>query len=198
MANRKITVLNPAGYQELFQSGDNLIVDGAVNLQSNGLTGVPNPAANLDAANKFYVDAGDTVNSGNITTNTNAISANTNAISTNANNISTNTNSISTNTNGISTNTSDISALDTRLTTAEGDITAIPAANNPQIDITGSTGITVTGGSFTLNQAGAATIDIAGPDISSFISEPTTDGTFVLTQSGTTTSYTDTIDGGTY
>ena len=67
MANRKITVLNPAGYQELFQSGDNLIVDGAVNLQSNGLTGVPTPSVNLDAANKSYVDAGDNANSSDIT-----------------------------------------------------------------------------------------------------------------------------------
>ena len=67
MANRKITVLNPAGYQELFQSGDNLIVDGAVNLQSNELTGIPTPSVNLDAANKSYVDAGDNANSSDIT-----------------------------------------------------------------------------------------------------------------------------------
>ena len=35
MADRKITVLNPAGYQELLQSGDNLLVDGDINLQNN-------------------------------------------------------------------------------------------------------------------------------------------------------------------
>ena len=56
MANRKITVLNPSGYQEIFQSGDNLLVDGSVNLQSNSLTGVPTPASNTDAANKQYVN----------------------------------------------------------------------------------------------------------------------------------------------
>ena len=58
MANRRITVLNPAGYQEIFQSGDNLLLDGDVNLQSNGLTGVTTPAAATDAANKDYVDTG--------------------------------------------------------------------------------------------------------------------------------------------
>ena len=170
MANRKITVLNPAGYQELFQSGDNLIVDGAINLQSNGLTGVPTPSVNLDAANKSYVDTG----------------------------VNANSNSISTNTSAISANTSDISALDTRLTTAEGDITSLSAPNNSQVDITGSSGITVTGGSFTLNQAGDATIDIEGPDLSGFLSAPSTNGSFVVTQAGSTTSYTDVIDGGSY
>lgn len=62
MSDRKITVLNPAGYQEIFQSGDNLLVDGSVNLQSNGLTGVPAPGADTDAANKEYVDEGDNAN----------------------------------------------------------------------------------------------------------------------------------------
>ena len=56
MANRKITVLNPGGYQEIFQSGDVLVVDGSVNLQENNLTGVPSPGANADATNKKYVD----------------------------------------------------------------------------------------------------------------------------------------------
>ena len=56
MANRKITVLNPSGYQEIFQTGDNLLVDGSVNLQSNGLTGIPTPSADTDAANKLYID----------------------------------------------------------------------------------------------------------------------------------------------
>ena len=159
MANRKITVLNPAGYQELFQSGDNLIVDGAVNLQSNGLTGVPNPSVNLDAANKSYVDTGDTANAGNITTNTNAISA-----------------------------------LDTRLTTVEG----LPAPEDSQVDITGSAGITVTGGTFTLNQSSDVTIDIEGPDLSGFLPLPSADGDYIITTSGGTTTYTDVIDLGTY
>ena len=56
MANRKITVLNPTGYQELFQSGDVLVLDGSVDLQSNGITGIPDPTQNLDCSNKKYVD----------------------------------------------------------------------------------------------------------------------------------------------
>ena len=75
MADRKITVLNPAGYQELLQSGDSLLVDGSINLQTNGLTGIPSPTLNVDAANKSYVDTGDSANATDITTNTNAISA---------------------------------------------------------------------------------------------------------------------------
>ena len=75
MANRKITVLNPAGYQELLQSGDSLLVDGSINLQTNGLTGVPSPSANADAANKDYVDTGDILNAAEIQNNANSISA---------------------------------------------------------------------------------------------------------------------------
>ena len=75
MANRKITVLNPAGYQELFQSGDNLLVDGDVNLQSNGLTGVSTPTAANDAANKDYVDTGDVLNAAEIQNNAGDITA---------------------------------------------------------------------------------------------------------------------------
>ena len=56
MANRKITVLNPTGYQELFQSGDVLVLDGSVDLQSTGITGIPDPTQNLDCSNKKYVD----------------------------------------------------------------------------------------------------------------------------------------------
>lgn len=156
MANRKITVLNPAGYQELFQSGDNLVVDGSVNLQSNGLTGVPVPSVNLDAANKEYVDTGDSANS------------------------------------------SDIAALDTRLTTAEGEIAGITSAEDSQIEITGSVGIAVTGGTFTLNQPNDATINIEGPDLSNFVNKPTTDGDFVITRASGVISYTSTVDGGTY
>ena len=75
MANRRITVLNPAGYQEIFQSGDNLLLDGDVNLQSNGLTGVTTPAAATDAANKDYVDTGDILNAAEIQNNANDITS---------------------------------------------------------------------------------------------------------------------------
>lgn len=60
MADRKVTVLNPAGYQELFQTGDNLLIDGSVNLQTNTITGIPLPGSdNAAAANKEYVDTQD-------------------------------------------------------------------------------------------------------------------------------------------
>ena len=75
MADRKITVLNPAGYQELLQSGDSLLVDGSVNLQTNGLTGVPTPTLNVDAANKDYVDTGDILNATEIQNNADDITA---------------------------------------------------------------------------------------------------------------------------
>ena len=157
MANRKITVLNPAGYQELFQSGDNLIVDGAVNLQSNELTGIPTPSVNLDAANKSYVDAGDNANSSNIT------------------------------------------SLDSRLTNVESDLSGgIPTVNNSTVTVTGSSGVTITNGSFTLNQASDVTIDIAVPSISGFLPVPSSDGDYIVTTSGGTTTFTDVIDLGTY
>ena len=67
MADRKITVLNPAGYQELLQSGDSLLVDGDINLQTNRITGLPAPTLNVDAAPKSYVDTGDNTNATAIT-----------------------------------------------------------------------------------------------------------------------------------
>ena len=67
MADRKITVLNPAGYQELLQSGDSLLVDGDINLQTNRITGLPTPTLNVDAAPKSYVDSGDNTNATAIT-----------------------------------------------------------------------------------------------------------------------------------
>ena len=57
MASRKITVLNPAGYQEIFQAGDDLLIDGDINLQSNALTGLPSPSDASDASTKAYVDS---------------------------------------------------------------------------------------------------------------------------------------------
>ena len=59
MADRKVTVLNPLGYQELFQTGDNLVFDGSLNLQSNSITGVPTPVQDADGVNKEYVDDAD-------------------------------------------------------------------------------------------------------------------------------------------
>ena len=167
MANRKITVLNPAGYQELFQTGDNLVVDGTVNLQSNGLTGVPTPSVNLDAANKLYVDAADNANSSNITINTNAIAA-----------------------------------LDTRVTTAEADIVTtqgnIPTVNDPTVTFTSGNGVTITNGTFTLNQTDNISIDIAVPSIADSLFAPTVDGDYIISTTSGTTTYSQIIDGGSY
>ena len=160
MADRKITVLNPAGYQELLQSGDSLLVDGSINLQTNGLTGIPSPTLNVDAANKSYVDTGDSANATDITTNTNAISA-----------------------------------LDTRLTTVE----ALPAASDSTVTFAGSQGITFpNNNSFTLDQSSDVTIDIQGPDVSSFLDEPSSDGDFIVSRSSGVTTYSDIIDLGSY
>ena len=45
MAERKVTVLNPAGYQEQLPDTDNLLISAT-------------PSADLHAANKLYVDTG--------------------------------------------------------------------------------------------------------------------------------------------
>ena len=56
MADRKITVLNPSGYQELFQSGDNLVLSGTIDMSSNLITDLPNCVNDNDVARKKYVD----------------------------------------------------------------------------------------------------------------------------------------------
>ena len=167
MADRKITVLNPAGYQELLQSGDSLLVDGSINLQTNGLTGVPSPTLNVDAANKDYVDTGDVLNAAEIQNNAGAITTNANAIS----------------------------ALDTRVTAVE----ALPAASDKTVTFAGSQGITFpNNNSFTLDQSTDITIDIQGPDVSSFLDEPSSDGDFIVSRSSGVTTYSDIIDLGSY
>ena len=153
MANRKITVLNPAGYQEIFQSGDNLLVDGTIDVQSNGLTGVPTPVQNADAANKDYTDTGDILNATEIQNNRTSIDANTANIATNTGNISTNTSDIATNTGNIQTNATNISGLDTRLTTVETDVSNITPGSTNQVSFQGTQGISFPAeSSFTLNQ----------------------------------------------
>ena len=167
MADRKITVLNPAGYQELLQSGDSLLVDGSVNLQTNGLTGIPSPTLNVDAANKDYVDTGDILNATEIQNNQNNITGNTNAIS----------------------------ALDARVTTIEG----APTGSTSTISFAGSNGITFPlNSSFTLDSSSDVTIDIEGPDVSSFLEKPVSDGEYIISRSAGVTSYVETIDLGTY
>ena len=158
MADRKITVLNPAGYQELLQSGDSLLVDGDINLQTNGLTGVPSPTLNVDAANKSYVDTGD---------NTNATA---------------------------------ITSLDSRLTNVETDVgnITIPTVNNATVTVTGGSGVNVTGGTFTLNQSADVNLSIEVPAISNALAAPSTDGDFIVTTTSGVTTYSETIDLGSY
>ena len=157
MADRKITVLNPAGYQELLQSGDSLLVDGDINLQTNRITGVPTPTLNVDAAPKSYVDTGD---------NTNATA---------------------------------ITSLDTRLTSVEGTIAGGLGIEDSTVYLTGTTGITISGDtSFTLNQATDVNITIEGPDLSTYLNKPTTDGDFIVSKTGTNITYNDVIDLGSY
>ena len=197
MANRKITVLNPAGYQEIFQSGDNLLVDGTIDVQSNGLTGLPTPVQNADAVNKDYTDTGDILNATEIQNNRNSIDANTANIATNTGNISTNTGNIATNTGNIQTNSTNISGLDTRLTTVEGNVTT-PGSSN-QVSFQGTQGISFPAeSSFTLNQLTNSTITVQGPDLSTYLEEPTTDGSYIITKSGANVTYSDVIDGGVY
>lgn len=199
MANRKITVLNPAGYQEIFQSGDNLLIDGNVDVQSNGLTGVPTPMQDTDAANKEYTDLGDATNSALITANTQSININTSNITTNSDNISINSDNIATNTGNISTNTSEISTLDTRLTTVEGNVSNNTPGSSNQISFQGTQGISFPDEShFTLNQTTNSTITVQGPDLTGYLEKPLTDGSYIITKTGVDIAYSDVIDGGIY
>jgi len=73
------------------------------------------------------------------------------------------------------------------------------SANNATVSFTGSNGITYpTEDSFTLNQVGDVTIDIAGPDLSSYLQEPSTDGSFIINKAGDAVTYSETVDGGIY
>ena len=55
MADRKLTVLNPAGYMEILQSSDNLVLDGSLQMTGT-ITDLPNCVNDNDAARKKYVD----------------------------------------------------------------------------------------------------------------------------------------------
>ena len=75
--------------------------------------------------------------------------------------------------------------------------------NNGTVSFTGSQGITYPStNSFTLNQAGDVTIDIAGPDLSNYLVTPSTDGNFVVSVASGAVTYTSfeslEVDGGIY
>jgi hypothetical protein len=160
MADRKVTVLNPLGYQELFQSGDNLVFDGSLNLQSNSITGVPTPVQDVDGVNKKYVDDADDTISG------------------------------------------DIDSLTIRINDLESDVDDLedrPAPGDGEVTLTGTAGITITGDNpFRLNQSSDVAISLQGPDLSSFLNKPTTDGDFIITKDGDNITYNTLIDLGNY
>ena len=71
--------------------------------------------------------------------------------------------------------------------------------NNGTVSFTGSNGITYpSSDSFTLNQAGDVTINISGPDLSAYLQEPSTDGSFIISKASGAVTYSETIDGGIY
>ena len=71
--------------------------------------------------------------------------------------------------------------------------------NNGTVNFTGSNGITYpSSDSFTLNQAGDVTINISGPDLSTYLQEPSTDGSFIISKASGAVTYSETIDGGIY
>jgi len=150
MADRKVTVLNPLGYQELFQTGDNLVFDGSLNLQSNSITGVPAPVQDGDGVNKKYVDDADDVLAGEI--------------------------------NSLNVIINDFAE-----------------PNDSSVTLNGTQGITITGDNpFTLNQSSNISIDLQGPDLSTFLNKPTTDGDFIITKDGDSITYNTLIDLGDY
>jgi len=69
--------------------------------------------------------------------------------------------------------------------------------NDSTITITAAGSLTG-GGFFTTNASTGKEITLTGPDISGFLDAPPSDGSFVIVQSGSTTSYSETIDGGEY
>ena len=215
MANRKITVLNPTGYQELFQSGDVLVLDGSVDLQSNGITGIPDPTQNLDCSNKKYVDDTKALLDSDISTLNTSLTSSIATVNTNlTNNIATVNTSLTTDITTVNTNlTSDISTLNTNLsndiTTVNTNLTSDIATINTNItNLTNSIGngtisfsasqnMTVSG-SLTTNQAGNSTITLTGPDLTNLLPKPSADGVYVVSKTGGSVTYVEEIDGGSY
>lgn len=165
MANRKVTVLNPAGYQELFQTGDNLLMDGSINLQLNALTGLPTPGVDSAGANKKYVDDADdllSVEIGSIDTRLDALEANVDLADYVRKDGSTMT--------GFLTLSSSPNDLLHAAPKQYVDNTVINAIGDGSITLSATQNVSISGtNSFTANQSGDVTIDIVGPDLSTYI-----------------------------
>jgi len=198
MADRKVTVLNPLGYQELFQSGDNLIFDGSLNLQSNSITGLPTPGADTDGVNKKYVDDINLSLSNNLSDLDNRIDT----LETFADGVdvtlyvekagSTMTGFLTLSGNP----TAEMHAATKQYADSQKDA-AIAAIGDGSITFAATQNMSVSG-SFTTNQSGNTEIALVGPDLTSYLQKPTADGSFVVVKSASNISYSATIDAGTY
>ena len=198
MADRKVTVLNPLGYQELFQSGDNLIFDGSLNLQSNSITGLPTPGADTDGVNKKYVDDIELSLSTDITDLDNRIDA-LEAFEDTVD-ISLYVEKAGSTMTGFLTLSGDPTAQMHAATKQYADAQkneAIAAIGNGSITFAATRNMTVSG-SFTTNQFGDTEIELTGPDLTPYLQKPTADGSFVVVKAATNFSYSEVIDGGTY
>ena len=198
MADRKVTVLNPLGYQELFQSGDNLVFDGSLNLQSNSITGLPAPGADTDGVNKKYVDDIELSLSNDISD----LDQRVDDLETFKDNVDTSlyvekAGSTMTGFLTLSGNpTAEMHAATKQYADAKKD-DAIAAIGDGSITFAATQNMSVTG-SFTTNQSGDTEISLTGPDLTPYLQKPTADGSFVVVKAATNISYSDTIDGGIY
>jgi len=198
MADRKVTVLNPLGYQELFQSGDNLIFDGSLNLQSNSITGLPAPGADTDGVNKKYVDDIELSLSTDIADLDNRVddleafkdSVDVSLYVEKAGSTMTGFLTLSGNP------TAEMHAATKQYADAKKD-DAIAAIGDGNITFTATQNMSVSG-SFTTNQSGNTEITLTGPDLAPYLQKPTADGSFVVVKAATNFSYSEVIDGGTY
>ena len=198
MADRKVTVLNPLGYQELFQSGDNLIFDGSLNLQSNSITGLPAPGNDTDGVNKKYVDDIELTLSTGITELTNRVdnledfqeSVDVSLFVEKAGSTMTGFLTLSGNP------TAGMHAATKQYADAKRD-DAIAAIGDGSITFTATQNMSVSG-SFTTNQSGDTEIELTGPDLTAYLQKPTADGSFVVVKAATNISYSEVIDGGIY
>ncbi len=198
MADRKVTVLNPLGYQELFQTGDNLVFDGSLNLQSNTITGLPTPSTDTDGVNKKYVDD---INL-DLTSDISDLDVRIDALEVTVGNIDTTlyvekAGSTMTGFLTLSANpTAVFHAATKQYVDAERD-DAIAAIGDGSITFSATQNMNVSG-SFTTNQFGDTEISLTGPDLEPYLQKPTSDGSFVVVKAGANVSYSEVIDGGTY